>query len=143
MHYPVRVQVAQTFEYLLHYAFDMLLLQNDRNVLSLGGINLLVGMSENKLIEIDRPILQSVVEQILDVKYIMQFHDVDMIQFLKQFDLPKQGELESIQRADILLLLDRHQMLCFFLLLLALIDHLLVYLFTELVILRHKCVINR
>ena len=73
----------------------------------------------------------------------MQFHDVDMIQFLKQFDLPKQGELESIQRADILLLLDRHQMLCFFLLLLALIDHLLVYLFTELVILRHKSVINR
>lgn len=143
MHYPVRVQVAQTFEYLLHNAFDMLLLQNDRNVLSLGGINLLVGMSENKLIEIDRPILQSVIEQILDVKYIMQFHDVDMIQFLKQFDLPKQGELESIQRADILLLLDRHQMLCFFLLLLALIDHLLVYLFTELVILRHKSVINR
>lgn len=143
MHYPVRVQVAQTFEYLLHYAFDMLLLQNDRNVLSLGGINLLVGMSENKLIEIDRTILQSVIEQILDVKYIMQFHDVDMIQFLKQFDLPKQGELESIQRADILLLLDRHQMLCFFLLLLALIDHLLVYLFTELVILRHKSVINR
>lgn len=81
------MEVPKPLQDLLKYTLYVLGFKHYRIDIALLACLPLIGVLEHQLLQVDCPVFEGKVEQVLDVEYVVEFHNVGVVELLKELYL--------------------------------------------------------